>query len=338
MDQALRRARFLTPTDERRPIYYFDLPIPDGTPFESAICDAVARCRTAGFGTLIPQLPDGTELDEEKLNVVKRMYALLLSEAKKIGLAVGFYLDPAFEHLAIRTLGEAGDHSLRARLLDCKEYVCARGEAVDRPVARDTLMAAVAYCEEYAETIDLRPFIKDGRIVWQAPSANFVLRQYLLVEDTAREGANYLSYDASLAYIGAVFSLFSDTLSPYIGNTLSMLSYSGIGFHGENRRDWDISFDRLFLERFGYDPAPNYPALFGYMGAKTAHIKAHMMKIRSSMLQHGIMQALNDVAAELRDLRHGLLEAGLEGVVLRYAYEDVESVVLFHFFSSKNMG
>jgi len=183
MDQALRRARFLSPTKERRPIYYFDLPAPDGTPFENVVRDAVKRARKAGFGTLIPQLPDGTELDEGKLNTVKEMYAFLLSEAKAQDLFVGFYLDPAFEHLAIRTLGEAGDNSLRAKILDCKEYVCARGEAVDRPVARGILLSVVAYCEEYAETVDLRPFIKDGRILWQAPSANFVLRQYVLVEE-----------------------------------------------------------------------------------------------------------------------------------------------------------
>lgn len=296
MDQALRRARFLSPLDERRPIYYFDLPAPDGTPFEEAICNAVKRTRTAGFGTLIPQLPDGTELDEEKLNIVKQMYALLLREAKAQGLFVGFYLDPAFEHLAIRTLGEAGDYTLRAKLLTCKEYVCSRGELVDRPVARGTLMSAVAYCEEYAETKDIRPFIKDGRICWRAPSANFVLRQYVLIEDTAREGANYLSYEASLAYLGAVFALFSDTLSPYIGNTLSMLSYSGVGFHGENRRIWDERFNTVFEEKFGFDPAPYYPVLFDYVGKNTPHLKALFMSVRASLLQNGILRALNDFA------------------------------------------
>ena len=176
MDQALRRARFLTPVKERRPIYYFDLPTPDGTPFEDAIRAAVKRAQTAGFGTLIPQLPDGTELDEQSFVHVKQMYALLLAEAKAQGLFVGFYLDPAYEHLAIRTLGEAGDHSLRAKLLDCKDYTCTRGDRVSRPVARGTLMSVVAYCEEYAEAVDLRPFIKDGRIEWTAPSANYTLR------------------------------------------------------------------------------------------------------------------------------------------------------------------
>ena len=296
MDQALRRARFVTPANERRPIYYFDLPAPDGTPFEDAVRDAVARAQTAGFGTLIPQLPDGTELDEAKLNTVKEMYALLLAEARERGLFVGFYLDPAYEHLAIRTLGEAGDHSLRAKILECKDYVCTRGELVSRPVARGTLMSAVAYCEEYAEVVDLRPFIKDGRIEWKTPSANYVMRQYILLDDTKREGANYLSYEASLAYVGAVFTLFSDTITPYIGSTLSMLSYSGIGFHGENRRIWDEHFNTVFEQRFGFDPAPYYPALFDYVGKSTTHLKAMFMSVRASLLQNGILRALHDFA------------------------------------------
>ncbi|MBE6630080.1 MAG: hypothetical protein E7624_04445 [Ruminococcaceae bacterium] len=298
MDQALRRARFLTPIKERRPIYYFDLPAPDGTPFEEAITAAVRQCLAAGFGTLIAQLPEGTELDESKLGAVKEMYAYLLALAKKEELFVGFYLDPAFEHLVIRTLGEMGDHSLRAKLLECKEYVCARGEDVNRPIARGTLLSAVAYCEEYAECVDLRPFVSDGKLQWPAPGANFVARQYLLVEDTARDGANYLSYDASFAYISAVFSLFSDTVAPYIGNTLSMLSYSGVGFHGTNRRIWDESFNAEFEKRFGFDPAPYYPALFDYVGKDTAHLKACFMSVRASLLQNGILRALHDFATQ----------------------------------------
>ena len=296
MDQALRRARFLRPVKERRPIYYFDLPQPNGEPFEDAIAAAIDTCRTAGFGTLIPQLPEGTELDEQSLAVFKKMYALLLSLARENGFFVGFYLDPAIEHLVIRTLGEMDDHSLRAKLLTCKEYVCARGEAVNRPVARGTLLSAVAYSEEYAETIDLRPFIKDGRLVWQAPSVNYTVRQYVLVEDTAREGANYLSYDACTAYLSAVFSLFADTLAPYISNTLSMISYSGICFHGENRRIWDEHFNEEFEKRFGFDPAPYYPALFDYVGERTSHLKSAFMCVRASLLQNGILRALNDFA------------------------------------------
>ena len=293
-----RRAQFLAPPMNRRPIFYFTLPVPDGSPFEKAIDDAVARCRDSGFGALIPQLPLGTELDGEGLIAVKAMYARLLASARAAGLRVGFYLDPAFEHAVIRAMGEMEDHSLRSRLLTCHEYICSREESVSRPLAKGTLLSAVAFSEDTTEIIDLRPFIKDGRIVWEAPAGNFVVRQYLVVEDTDREGVNYLSYEASYRYIDAVFTLFSDVFAPYQGDTLAILAYSGIGFLGANRRTWDEGFNEAFKERFGFDPAPYYPALFNYIGPDTPHLKAYFMTVRASLLQNGILKALDRYARD----------------------------------------
>ncbi len=296
MAQNERYERFLTPQTKDHPIYYFELPAPDSTDFSNAAEAVVARAKKGGFGTLIPQLPAGTELDGATLCAVKDMYATLLSIAQKEGLCVGFYLDPAFEHAVIHTLGEIGDHSLRARILTCHEYICSRNEKVDRPIKKGKLLSVVAFNEERAYAIDLREFVKDGRVIWNAPDGNFLIRQYLSVEDTAREGANYLSYTSSTHYIEAVFSLFADIFAPYLGNTLSVLSYSGIGFLGANRRTWSDDFNEEFQKRFGFDPAPHYPTLFDYVGRGTSHLKAYFMSVRASLLQNGILKALADFA------------------------------------------
>ena len=296
MLQKTRREQFAAPDKKRRPIYYFTLPAPDAAAFETAVNEAISRCLSGGFGALIPQLPDNTALDGESLLLIKGMYARLLALAKENGLSVGFYLDPAFERAAIRALDELEDSSLRAKLLVCREYICNPRENVKRPIGEGTLLSAIALCEESSEIIDLRPFIEEDRIVWTAPAGNFVVRQYLCVEDTAREGANYLSYDASYRYIEMVFALFADVFAPYVGNTLSLLAYSGVGFLGTNRRSWDESFNTLFEERFGFDPSPYYACLFGYIGPGTTHLKAYFMTVRAAMLQNGIMKALYDFA------------------------------------------
>ncbi len=297
-----KRAVLTSPDKGTRPMYYFDLPAPvAGTNICAAIEKAVALCRSSGCSTLIPQLPLDTELNDDTLPLVQEMYATLLATAKREGLCVGFHLDPALECAVIRAMDNIGDNSLRARILICREYVCAAREQVDRPIAPGILLSAVAYNEEYAEVVDLRPFIKDDRIVWQPPHGNYVVRQYLSVEDEAREGANYLSYEASRRYIEAVLSLFEETFAPYLGTTLTTLAYSGIGFLGANRRTFADDFNERFVERFGFDPAPYYPALFDYIGAKTAQMKAYFMTVRASLLQNGILRALRDVAHE-----HGL--------------------------------
>ncbi|MBQ8356898.1 MAG: hypothetical protein IJX39_03720 [Clostridia bacterium] len=297
-----RRIGFVHPDDSRRPIYYFELPAVGPVMTDEMrehLCREVKKCRACGCSTLIPQLPFGTEPNAAELATVKQMYALVLEKAKERGLTVGFYLDPAFEHAVIHAMGEIEEHTLRAKLLTCKEYVCERRERTERRLSRGERVSLVAFSEETCDIIDLRPFVNDGKLSWQVPSGNYVIREYLVTEDTDREAANYLSYESSLAYIRSVFSLFADTFAPYLGTTLRMVAYSGIGFNGINRRSWDPDFNRTFEERFGFDPAPYYPALFGYIGPKTAHIKACFMTVRASLLQNGILRALRDFATEM---------------------------------------
>ena len=226
------------------------------------------------------------------------MYATVLSEAEQNGLHVGFYLDPAFEHGIVHAMSEVGENGIRAKLLHCKEYTCTRNERVERRLSAGERMSLVAFSEDTCEIIDLRDFVTDGKLCWTPPTGNYIIREYLAIEDTEREGANYLSYEASMAYIRAAFSLFAEVFAPYIGSTLSVLAYSGLGFNGRNRRSWDVDFNQTFEARFGFDPSPYYPALFGYIGEHTTHLKAYFMTVRAAMLQNGIFKALHDFAAE----------------------------------------
>lgn len=296
---------FEDPSNDRRAIFYFELPSLRAADLFERLDEAIGDCRRSGCATLIPQLPSETELDKDGIALVRRIYAHILARAEQEGLFVGFYLDPAFEHFIIRAASARGIEDMRARILECKEYICSHREKVSRALRSNAPLSVVAFSEETCEIIDLRPFVRDERIEWDAPEGNWVIREYFAANDTAREGANYLSFDASYHYIRTVFGLFEEVFAPYLGKTLSMLSYSGIGFNGKNRRSWDASFNTLFAERFGMDAAPLYPALFGYIGKKTAHIKAMMMTVRASMIQHGIMKALDKFATE-----HGITTFG----------------------------
>lgn len=300
MTIAKRRADFVSPKDAQRPIYYFELPAPTiGAEIAARLCHHVEKCRACGCGTLIPQLPTGTEITADTLQAVKQMYAVILQKAEELGLSVGFYLDPAFERAVIRTMGEIEDHSLRSKLLVCKEYLCEQGEETCRRLSNEHRVSLVAFSEETSEIIDLRSYVTDGVLRFRVPSGNYVIREYLITDEKERDGANYLSYEASMGYLRAVFSLFADTFAPYLGETLNTVSYSGLGFNGCNRRNWDASFDECFTTRFGFDPSPYYPALFGSIGKETEHIKACFMTVRASLLQNGILRALCDFADEL---------------------------------------
>ena len=291
MTKEARRALFETPDEKNRPLYYFTLTAPDD---EKRLSDEVARAKALGFATLIPCIGADTVLDTDGLANLKLQYAALLKAAAAKGLTVGLHLSPAFEPLILAT-----HPHLRARILDCKEYVCTAGEQFTRKLHAGDRMSLVAFCEEYGESIDLTPFVSEDKLCWQVPKGNYTVREYLAVEDTERGGINLLSPDTSRAYIEAVFALFSDTFAPYLGTTLSHLCFSEIGFGGRNRRAWDPDFNRAFEGYFGFDPAPYYPILFGnHLGPETANIRAFFMTVRASLLRHGILAALKDFAEQ----------------------------------------
>lgn len=295
-----KRAGFAKPAPEYRPIAYLELPAPDSEHIKADILREMAKYSALGCQAVIPQLPEGTVLNEAGLAPVREMYEILLAVAEETGMKVGFHLDPAFEHAVVQTLTDLGETALCAKMLDCREYLCTAGEKIDRPLHAGELLSLVAFSEENDRILDLRGYIREGRLVFEVPDGNWVIREYLALPDTESGAANYLSYEASYRYISAAFSLFERIFTPYLENgTLSLLSYSEIGFNGKNRRNWDASFNTLFRTRFGFDPAPYYPALFTYIGKDTRHIKAMMMTVRASMIQHGIMQALYDFATKM---------------------------------------
>lgn len=294
------RNRFQSPDKTRRPMYYFEFPNPgeEKNPIAKLTAE-VEKCHRCGCSTLIPQLPAGTVLTAPLLTRVREMYETVLKHAERLGLTVGFYLDPAFEHAVVHTMGEIGENGLRAKLLHCKEYPCERNTMLKKRLTPGDRQSLVAFSEDTGECIDLREYVSDGQLCWQVPSGNYTVREYLCIEDTEREGANYLSYDASMRYIRSAFTLFSHTFAPYLGKTLRILAYSGIGFNGRNRRSWDTAFNETFRARFGFDPAPHYPVLFAPVGKEGERLKSYFMTVRASMLQNGILRALRDAATEL---------------------------------------
>ncbi|MBE6555208.1 MAG: hypothetical protein E7663_03090 [Ruminococcaceae bacterium] len=291
-----RRERFQSPSREHRPLYYFTMPEVGDPDYEKKLKQSLADCLSCGAVLAIPKLPDKSHLDGDGLMTVRKYYEIILKEAERLDLRIGFFLDPSFEHAVVRLLGDVGDVHLRAQLLDYKEYLCKEEEHIERRLHDSAPLAVVAVNEEYHDTVDLRPYLKDGVLTYQVPRGSWTIREYFVTDEQEKDSANYLSYDASYAYICAVFSLFANTFEPYMGNTLSMLVYSGIGFNGINRRNWDRSFNRVFEECYGFDPSPYYPALFGHIGKDTRHIKALLMSVRASLLQNGIIKALRDFA------------------------------------------
>ena len=114
-----------------------------------------------------------------------------------------------------------------------------------------------------------------------------------------------MSYDASMNYISLTYRRFADRYQDYIGDVVRMTFYDDLQYNVTNRRMWDYDFNTVFEERYGFDPAPYYPALWEDIGEDTQHYKALFMDCRAHMFADGFFKAVGDFTR-----RNGLASTG----------------------------
>lgn len=256
----------------------------------------------SGAGGVIPYLPadaDGEFTDDrEVIASRRRFYAALLPLAKKAGLRVALTLDKYLQRTWIDVEDALYEDATRAQVLTCHSYPCSDREEVTLTLHDGMHMSVTALHEETGDTVDLRPMVNGDVLTWKAPFGNWSINEYNCIPDHESRRVNILSYDASMKFIRAMWTLFADIIEPELGSTVTMLCYRHLCFGARNRRDWDCDLNRIFEERYGFDPAPYYPALFDFAGNDTPHIKALFFDCRAHMLRNGFLRAIDDFAAE----------------------------------------
>ncbi len=234
-------------------------------------------------------------------------YRALLDKAGELGMQVIYYDDRDFSS------GCAGGEFSKtfpkstAKMLKRYNMECMEGQKISRQLHTEddaVLMSLVAVEVDTRCTTDLRPFITEGKIVWEVPHGNWNIEEYVCV-NAGNGFANFLNYDASMEYISMTYKRFFDRYAEYIGNVINMTFYDDMQYQAPNRRMWDERFNEVFAEKYGFDPAPYYPALWEDAGEDTAHYKALMMDCRAHMFADGFFKAVGDFARE-----HGLVCAG----------------------------
>ena len=267
------------------------------------------RLAELGVGGVIPLMTDGAEASFDDglrlMSGVHARYAAILPLIREAGLEVTFLFEPAYERAYLSAQEAlADDDDGAAKALLPVEYMCSPAETVQLLLRGDALMSVVALEEATGTVIDLRGHI-DGRVLrWTAPDGNWKIVQYVCAGcvDENGEGelrVNPLSYDAAMDYLEQTYETFADLLEPLRGDGFRAIAYRDLAFWAPNHRNWDPAFNDVFLARFGFDPAPIYPALFTYIGEHTEHYKAMLLDCRAQMFADGMLRAYADFAARL---------------------------------------
>lgn len=284
-------------TSGERPFVFIDL----GTP-PDRLEGVIKRYVDSGAGGVIPYLPaDATGDDSDGSAAVaarREFYSALLPLAERAGLGVAFTLDKYLERTWIDVEDALYENATRARVLTAHSYPCSDRENVELTLHDGVHLSVTALHEENGDRADLRGMVNGDVVTWCAPYGNWSVTEYNCVPDYESRRVNVLSYDASSKYIRAVWSLFADIIEPYLGKVVTMLCYRHLCFGSRNRRDWDEGFNAKFKERYGFDPAPYYPALFDFAGNDTEHYKALFFDCRAHMLREGFLRAAEDFAED----------------------------------------
>ncbi len=261
----------------------------------------VGLCAQNGIGCIIPRLPQDLTPSGGLLEQIVEFYDLLTAIAAKRGMKIGLHLEPIVEQsFYLSPAAEFLAHT-RTRTLIRRQYFCDPREKLYLQLRKGTSMSVMAYDDEHADMIDLRPHIKDGCISYTVPDGNWTVEEYICTDEPQYgeppiHTCNVLSFEHCMDFLKSLFAHLTERVQQAVGSTVTHLVVSDICFHAPNRRNWDEHFNEVFEQRFGFDPAPYYPALYHFIGERDPHIKALFMACRAEMLRTGLLAALKAVA------------------------------------------
>ena len=294
------------------PFYHMDGRFAENGALTEEVAKNFALYKKSGYGGITP-LPvsasGGHEGTQPAFGTDEYYddYRAILDKARELDMSVIYYDDLDFP------TGRAGGELARvypgstALMLRRFEYECMEGQTVERKLQSADglkLMSIVALEVDDRKVIDLREFVSDGKLRWKVPDGNWNVQEYVCVP--AGNGyANFMSYDASMDFISLTYKRFADRYQDYIGDVVRMTFYDDLQYNVPNRRMWDYSLNEVFEERYGFDPAPYYPALWEDIGTDTAHYKALFMDCRAHMFAEGFFKAVGDFTR-----RNGLISVG----------------------------
>lgn len=285
-------------TAGERPFVFIDF----DTPTEE-LEGVISRYVALGAGGVIPYLPADTLSDDAEggaaIEARREFYRALLPIAERAGIKVAFTLDKFMEGTLIDAEDAIYEDATRARTLIYHSYPCSDRDELHLTLHDGDRMALTALHEASGETLDLRKLTDEDVLHWRAPYGNWTVTEYTCIVDTEGRRVNLLSYEASARFVRTVWALFDDILRPYVGRVLTVLCYRHLCYGSRNRRDWDPAFNSVFEEKYGFDPAPYYPALFDSIVNDHAHLKALFFDCRAHMLRGGFLRAVDEFAEEM---------------------------------------
>jgi len=220
------------------------------------------------------------------------MYDLISRLAGDYNMHIG-YLDDSY---IMRAYLAKGNEHIRCSILCQYATSCTAGELLHKKLeCNGTVMSVMAVNDDTQEILDLRPYIKNDILEWTVPEGNWNIEQYVCETDPEAPCIDLLDYDGCYKYLKDTFRAWLERLPQKVRMLAGPFIYRNIVFGGKNRRMWNADFNKVFEEKYGFDPAPYYPLLFRDFGTHAKRYKYMMMNCRANMLIDGYLKAAADI-------------------------------------------
>ena len=268
--------------------------------------------KDAGYGGL-SILPFGKGFGPEYLSdEYFDVYRVCIENAQKLGLSLWIYDEYGFPSGTAGDINGDGIGRFRQRYpthtikrLDKAEYKSKPEEIIERELAPEYLMAAVAMDTVTLERIDLISHIEDGKLKWQAPATgNWKVMLFTCV-DAGNTIVDYMCPEAVNLYIGMTHEEYYKRFGEYFGTTIVGTFFDEPSLYYAEGRSWTPDFNKKFEAKYGYSPALYYPALWYDIGTQTEQARNSLFGFRSELYAEGYTKLVSDWS-----IKHGLMATG----------------------------
>jgi hypothetical protein len=267
------------------------------------------KCGYGGFGPL----PFGKNFSPEYLSEpYLKIYGAMLEKARELGMTVSLYDEFGFPSGSVGAFAEGDDTprfqrkypELTIQRLDKAEDEITGPRAYEKKIPDGKLMGIVAMEWPNKKRLDLTALVAAGILKWKAPPGRWKIMFFMCVID-GEPIADYLNPEAAVKFTGMAHDVYHDRFRDYFESVISGTFFDEPSMFHAQFRMWTPLFNEKFIEKYGFNPVPFYPALWEDIGPDTPSARNYLFGFRAELFARGFTKVVSDWS-----VAHGITATG----------------------------
>lgn len=299
-----------------RPLWFWNNTTVTAAGIADEMQQARDKCGYGGFGIL----PFGKEFRPEYLtDDYFKVYGAALRKAKELGMTLCLYDEYGFPSGSVGAMHGDGVRRFANKYpaetikrLDKHERDVTGPATYSSEIPDGRLMSIVAMELGTKERVDLTGMARDGKVTWSVPEGTWKIMTFVCVED-GDPNVDYLDPQAVAHFVEMTHQQYYNHFKEYFGNTIDGTFHDEPTMYRAQGRMWTGGFNEKFKAKYGFDPAPYYPALWYDIGPETEAARNYLFGFRTELYATAFPKVIQEWCA-----KHGIAATG---------HQDQEEVV-----------